>query len=131
MSSIKILNKKRNVYMIFSLVLFAVEVYIALYVRDTFIRSYFGDVLVTLLIGCIVRVFIPEKIKALPIYVFIFAVFVELAQLIDVVGLLGLGDNKFLSVLVGRCFSFIDIVCYLAGCLLLYALDCVLLKLKD
>ena len=124
------LNKKRNVYMILFLVLFAIEVYIALYVRDDFVRPYFGDVLVTLLIGCLVRVFIPEKIKALPIYVFIFAVFVELAQLIDVVGILGVGDNKILSVLVGRSFSFIDIVCYLAGCLLLYTLDCVLFKFK-
>ena len=125
------LNKKRNVYLIFSLVLFAIEVYIALYVRDNFIRPYFGDVLVTLLIGCLVRVFILEKLKALPIYVFIFAVCVEIAQFIDVVGILGLGDNKILSVLVGRSFSFIDIVCYLAGCLLLYALDFILLKLKD
>ena len=129
-SPIKKVNKKRLIYLFLFLALFAIEVYIALYVRDKFIRPYFGDVLITLLLGCFIRIFETEKIKALPIYVFIFSVLVELAQFIDVVGILGLGDNRFLSVLVGRAFSFIDIMCYLAGCLLLYLLDFVLRKCK-
>ena len=59
---------------------------------------------------------------------FLFSVLVEFAQYIDVVKLLGLENNKVLSVLVGRSFSVIDIICYALGCLLFFIADCFLIK---
>ena len=117
------LKSKRIVYALLFAALFFTEVIIALFVHDNFIRSYIGDLLVTVLLCSFLRIFIPEKIKALPIFVFIFSVLVEFAQYIDIVKLLGAQNNKFLSVIVGRYFSVIDIICYALGCILFLILD--------
>lgn len=119
------LKRKRLVYLSLSVVLFLTELFIALFVRDRFIRPYFGDVLVVILVYCAVRVVLPEKPRLLPIYVFVFAVFVEITQYLDLAELLGGG--VFLETLIGTSFSWLDILCYLCGTILIYPLD-VLIK---
>ena len=118
-----LLKNKRLVYALLFLGIFLIEVIIALFVRDNFVRPYIGDLLVTVLLCSFVRVFIPDKISALPILVFAFSVLVELAQYIDVVKIFGLESSKLLSILIGRSFSFIDILCYALGCLAFFVLD--------
>ena len=98
------------------------EILIALFVNDDYIRPYVGDVLVTLLICSFWRMFFPKGIAALPVYVFLFALAVELGQLFDIVGLLGI-DDPFLSVLLGATFSWWDVFCYAAGCLLAFGTE--------
>ena len=112
--------KKRLPYAAAFVLLLAVEVLIALFVRDAFIRPYGGDILVTVLICCFVRIFFPEKIKLLPLWVFLFAAAVEAGQYFDYVTLLGLGDIEFFRILMGTSFSVADILCYGAGCLLFW-----------
>ena len=97
--------------------LLLVEICIGLFVHDDFIRPYVGDVLVTVLLCCLCRVVIPKGMPLLPVYVFLFAVFVELTQYFDLVGLLGWEDNTLMATIMGRSFSLWDIVCYGAGCL--------------
>ena len=103
--------------------LLAIEVCIALFVNDSFIRPYVGDVLVTLLLCCLCRVIIPSKVRLLPLYVFAFSACVEIGQYFDLVALLGLTDNRFLSVLMGRTFSWLDLLCYAIGCVAAFLLD--------
>lgn len=103
--------------------LLAVEVCIALFVNDAFIRPYVGDMLVTLLLCCLCRVIVPNKVQLLPLYVFIFAACVEVSQYFDLVALLGLADNRILSIALGRTFSWMDIVCYGIGCVVAFLLD--------
>lgn len=122
------LKNKRIIYAILFFALLVIEVIIALFIKDRFIRPYVGDILVTVLLCAFSRIFIPNKIAALPFFVFLFSVLVEFAQYIDVVKLLGLENNKVLSVLVGRSFSVIDIICYALGCLLFFIADCFLIK---
>ena len=112
-------NKKRFMYLIITIILLAIEVFIALYVRDAFIRPYIGDMLVVILIYTFVRIIIPEKIRLLPLYIFLFAAGVEVLQYFDVVRLLGLDGNRFMSILIGSVFDIKDIACYGVGCLLL------------
>ena len=116
-------TRKRLVYGLAFMLLFVVEVLIALFVRDAFIRPYGGDILVTVLICCFVRIFFPERIKLLPLWVFLFAAAVEVGQYFDYVTLLGLGDIEFFRILLGTSFSAADIVCYGAGCLLFWAAE--------
>lgn len=111
--------KKRMLYAIATLVLFVIEVLIALFVHDDFIRPYVGDVLVVIVIYTFLRIFIPEKVKLLPLYIFMFAAGVEVLQYFQIVKLLGLEDNRFLSVLMGTVFDVKDIVCYAIGCVIL------------
>ena len=47
--------KKRIFYIISFLVIFCIEVFIALYVRDSFVRPYMGDALVVVLVYSFVR----------------------------------------------------------------------------
>lgn len=115
--------RKRMGYAVVFAVILLVEVLIALFVRDAFIRPYGGDILVTVLICCFVRIFFPERIKLLPLLVFFFAAAVEVGQYFDYVTLLGLGDIEFFRILLGTSFSAADIVCYGAGCLLFWAAE--------
>lgn len=112
------MSKKRLFYLIAFLTLVAVEVLIALFVNDGFVRPYVGDVIVVMVIFCFVRIFIPNKVPLLPLYVFLFSLAVEIGQYFDFVALLGLEQNRFLSVLLGRTFSLSDILCYAVGCAL-------------
>lgn len=115
------LKRKRIVYLSLSIILFLIELFIALFVHDRFIRPYFGDVLVVILVCSAVRVIFPEKPKLLPIYVFIFAVLVEVSQYLDLAELLGGG--VILSTIIGTSFSWLDILCYFVGTLLIYPID--------
>ncbi len=101
----------------FALILL-IEVVIALFVRDDFVRPYGGDILVTVLICCFFRILFPTGLRLLPLWVFLFAAAVEAAQYFDFVSLLGLDDSRFFSILLGSTFSWADILCYAAGCVL-------------
>ncbi len=115
-------------YLIAFLVLLLVEVFIALFVHDDFIRPYVGDILVVFVLYAFVRIIFPKKFKLLPLYIFIFAVFTEFMQLINILGILGLEDNRFLSVLVGSVFDIKDIICYGVGCIILYVINMITKK---
>lgn len=113
------MRSRRVTYFIVTIVLLIIEVLIALFVHDNIIRPYVGDVLVVAVIYTFIRIFIPNKVKLLPLYIFLFGTFVELMQYINVVKLLGLQDNKFFSVLIGTTFDIKDIICYGIGCLMI------------
>lgn len=81
--------KKRYFNIISFLVIFCIEVFIALYIRDSFIRPYMGDALVVVLVYSFVRIFIPTGVPRLPFYVFLFACFVEVLQYFQLVETLG------------------------------------------
>ena len=108
--------RKRLPYLTATLVLLAVEVFIGLFVYDGFVRPFIGDVLVVILIYTFIRIFIPEKVRLLPLYIFIFAVAVEVLQYLKIVETLGLQDNAFMSTIIGTSFDIRDILCYFVGC---------------
>ena len=120
---------KRLLYLLIFCGLLATEIVIALFVNDAFVRPYVGDMLVTLLLCCLCRVIVPNNVRMLPIYVFIFAAAVEIGQYFDLVALLGLENNRILSIALGRTFSWLDLICYAVGCAAAYFLDCMIQKL--
>ena len=115
----------RKRYAAISFILLAVEIWIALYVHDSFVRPYLGDVLVTILLCCLCRAVLPKFQPAVP--VFLFAVAVEFTQRLGLVKMLGLQRTIF-AVILGTSFSWIDILCYGAGCLLFAAAEWLLWK---
>ena len=117
------MKKTRLTYALLFLSVLLAEILIALFVKDAFVRPYVGDMLVTVLICCFLRIFFPTGVKLLPVYVFIFASAVEVGQYFDIVKLLGLENNTFLSVMLGRTFSLADILCYAAGCILFFGVE--------
>lgn len=107
--------KKRIFYIISFLVIFCIEVLIALYVRDRFIRPYVGDMLVVVLVYSFVRIFLPMGIPRMPFYVFLFACFVEVLQYFQLVETLGI-TNRVARIVLGSTFDWGDIACYAVGC---------------
>lgn len=113
------MKKNRIIYIILTMTLLTIEVLIAVFVHDNFIRPYVGDVLVVMVLYTFIRIFIPERINALPGYILCFAVLVEILQYFRIVEVLGLSDNRFFSVLIGSVFDIKDIICYAVGCILI------------
>ncbi len=118
-------NTKKDawIWSILTGTLLLLEVGIALFVKDAVIRPYGGDVLVTVLIGCFVRIFIPDGVPALPVFVFLFAAGVEICQYFDIVSILHLDGIAFFRILIGQTFSVADILCYAAGCVIFFGID--------
>lgn len=116
--------KKRGIYFLIFGILFAVEIYIAVFVHDAFVRPYLGDVLVVGVVYCFIRIFLPERVVLLPLYVFIFALTIEILQLFDFAGRIGL-ENKILRIILGSVFDWKDIGCYAVGCAVIAAVDCI------
>lgn len=112
-------KEKRTAYFIATLVIFGIELLIALFVHDSFLRPYVGDILVVVLIYTLVRIFIPGGVRLLPLYIFLFAAGVEVLQYFRIVEVLGLSHNRILSVVIGSVFDGKDIVCYGVGCAML------------
>ncbi len=108
-------KKERLIYATAFIFLVFIEVLIALYVRDAFIRPYGGDIIIVWVLYCFVRIFFPKKLKLLPIWLFLFSACVEVAQYFNYVELLGLRDYRFFRILLGTGFSWWDILCYGAG----------------
>jgi hypothetical protein len=106
-------------YLVAFTVLLCIELLIAIYVHDTFIRPYVGDMLVVIVLYCIVRVIIPDKCSLLPLWLFIFAAFVECLQYFKLIEILGVENNIPLRILIGSTFDWKDIACYAIGCILL------------
>ena len=108
--------RKRLFYLVATLVILAIEIFIGLFVHDRFVRPFIGDVLVVILIYTFIRIFVPEKVRLLPLYVFIFSVIVEMLQYFKIVEILGLQDNRLMSTIIGTSFDIRDILCYFVGC---------------
>lgn len=125
------MKKRRIIYGAVFVILFLIEVLIALFVHDGFIRPYFGDVLVTILLCCFYKTIVPKGVSAIPIYVFIFAVLVEVAQFFNVVTLLGVENNVVLCTIIGTSFSFFDIICYGIGCLAFFVVEKAILSFSN
>lgn len=97
------------------LLIFVVEVIIALFVNDTVIRPYGGDFLVVIMIFYFLKSFIATKAIYLLLGTLLFAYAVELAQLFRVVEILGLEENKLARTVIGTSFSMGDMVAYTLG----------------
>ena len=108
-------NKQRITYIIIFILLLAAEILIGAFVNDAIVRPYMGDMLVVMLICAFLRIFFTEKPKLLPLYTTLFAVGIEFLQYFDFVSLLGLENNRIISISLGRTFDVKDIICYIAG----------------
>jgi len=104
-------------YFLTTIFLFLAEVSIATVFKDmVWLRSYFGDVLVVILIYTFILTFIDIKNKTLlNIGIFLFACVIEFAQYFHFAEWLGLIDNKIAMIVLGNSFSWIDILCYAMG----------------
>jgi hypothetical protein len=85
------------------------------FVHDGFIRPYFGDYLVVLLIYCTVKTFIKAPPLKVAVGVLIFSYVVEMIQYLHIVDRLGLSNNVIAKTVIGYGFGWWDILAYTLG----------------
>lgn len=111
----------RRFYCIAFAALLAVEIFIALFVHDSFVRPYLGDVLVIVLLYCLGRGPISCKGKWLAPVVTALGALAEGLQYLRLADRLGMGSASPLRVILGSTFDWADLLCYLTGGLILAA----------
>lgn len=109
--------RTRLVFLAVAVLILAIEIYIAIYVKSGFVRYYAGDVLAVILLYALARAIFSKPPSNLPLKIFAFAAALELAQHLGVVQILGI-ENKILKIMIGGTFDFADLLCYAAGCVL-------------
>lgn len=94
------------------------------------IRGFMGDVIVTILIYSIVKIFITVKPLMLGVIVLLFSYMVEGLQYIHIVDKIGLGDNKIARIIIGTTFSTSDLIAYLIGVVIILWVDMKIIEAK-
>lgn len=108
-------------YLLLTVFIFLVEVLIATKLKDIFfVRAYLGDVIVVMLLYTFVKSFVKINDQKLIPGILIFSFLVELAQYFNIAEKLGFRKGSLMYIVIGNSFSWIDILCYAIGCLLLY-----------
>jgi len=99
--------------------LLIIEICIALFINDTLIRPFIGDILVVILIYCFARVFIKNNYLKVIIAVLLFAYLVEIIQATSFIDWIGLSDHKIAKIILGTTFDWKDILAYTIGGILI------------
>ncbi len=113
--------KKKYLYL--TLLLFSIEVFIAVFINDGFIRPFIGDVLVVILIYCLIKTFWNLNSSIAALSVFAFACTIEILQYFNFVNKLGLQKNKIASIALGNTFDWKDIFAYAIGTIIILFLE--------
>ena len=106
-----------------AVILFIIEILIALFVRDTFVRPYVGDYLVVILIYCAVRTILKAPVWKVALGVLLFSYVVETLQYFQIVNRLGLGNNIVVKTVIGYGFEWMDFVAYTLGIMTVLVLE--------
>ena len=112
----------RKVYFIAFITILIIEVIIALYVHDNFIRPYVGDILAIICIYFLAKTVFLEKIKNLSLYILLFSIMVEFIQYFQIFNNLT-KNNYILKIILGATFDVKDIICYIIGYLIIIGLE--------
>lgn len=115
-----IFNRK---FFCYTLLLFLIELTIALYVHDSFVRPYVGDYLVVFLIYCAVRTLVNAPVVKIAVGVMAFSYLVEILQYFQLVRRLGLEHNTVVRTVIGYGFEWKDILAYTLGVLTILVLE--------
>ncbi len=111
-------------YAVAALLLLLIEIAIALFVHDRFVRPYIGDVLVVILVYCSVKSVKPSlPWRSTAIAVLLFAFAIEGLQYLKLVRLLGLQHNLLARTIIGTDFAWADLWCYVAGIALVWWIE--------
>lgn len=103
-----------------SLVLFTILVFIALYVRDSFIRPFVGDVLAVIWVYYGLLSFFKLPKLWLSVGALTFAYCIEIAQYLNLIKILGMSDVKVARIVLGSTFDWYDLLAYTLGWFLIW-----------
>ena len=115
-------QKRRVGWAVTGVIILAIEIYIAIFIKGGFIRHYIGDVLATAMLYAFGRAMFRVAPINLAICVFVISLFIEAAQYLKILEILGVKSST-LRIIFGGTFDWTDIICYLAGCILAFLFE--------
>ncbi|MDI5896114.1 DUF2809 domain-containing protein [Flavobacterium algoritolerans] len=118
-------------YFILTILLFLLEIVIALFVHDNFLRPYFGDFLVVMLLYCFLKSFLNVSVWVAASFVLLFSFAIETAQYFNMVEKLGLEHYKIAKVVLGNSFAWMDLLAYVLGILAVISIEKFTLKREN
>lgn len=113
----------RKGYFRLAVALLLVEVGIARYAHDRFIRPYAGDFLVVILLYCALRSFWNVPVRPLALWVLAVAYGLEVMQHLRLLHHLGWQHSRLASLVLGSSFSWLDMLCYTAGIIVMLVVE--------
>lgn len=102
-------------YFVLAILILIIEILIAIFVHDSFIRPYIGDLLVVIFIYCFLKSFVSLSTSKAALYVLLFSYFVETLQYFRIVQYLGFQRNDLARIIIGTSFDWKDILMYTIG----------------
>ena len=115
-------NTKRNYFLGFMFLLI-IEILIAKYISDDFIRPYLGDFLVVILLYCFLMAVSRFSILKALILVLLFSFSVEFFQMINIVKVMQYQPPEVVMIILGSSFSVWDLLAYTLGILFCFSLE--------
>ena len=115
-------QKRRVGWVVTGVIILAIEIYIAIFIKGGFIRHYIGDVLATAMLYAFGRAIFRVAPINLAIFVFAISLFIEALQYLKILEILAV-KSSILRIIFGGTFDWTDIICYLAGCILAYMFE--------
>ena len=113
----------RKGYFLLAVGLFLTEVLIARFMHDRFIRPYAGDFLVVMLLYCFFRSFLNVPALQLALWVLVLAYVLETLQYFHLLQHLGWQHSRLARLVLGVAFSWVDMLAYTAGILVIIGLE--------
>jgi hypothetical protein len=110
-------------YVVCTLLLAGVEIFIGARMHDRIIRPYGGDYLVVILLYCFFRSFWAVPIVVTAVSVLVFSYAVEVSQYFHLADRLGLTGPSLARTLLGTSFTWTDMLVYTLGILTVLAIE--------
>jgi len=113
----------QKAYFLLALLLFVVEVLIAAFAHDRFIRPIVGDFLVVIFLYCLVQSFFKTSYLKAALAVLLFSYLVEVSQYFHLIYYLGLERSRLAHLVLGSGFEWVDLLAYTLGILLVIGIE--------
>lgn len=104
-------------YLVISILLLIVEIIIAIFVNDQFIRPIFGDYLASILLFYMIATFSKLSENKIALITLLISYTIAILQYIHILELLHLDKIKILKIVLGNSFSWTDMLAYTLGIL--------------
>lgn len=110
-------------YFSLALILFSIEIVIAIFFTDKFVRYFLGDLLVVIFLYCFIMSWLRLESTKVAFSVIIFSFVIEILQYFNILNALGWENNKIAIIILGNSFDAMDLVAYTAGIAIVLLLE--------
>lgn len=111
----KLKRARRSLYVTGFFLLFSIELVIAVFIKDGFVRPYLGDFLVVIMIYCFLMAITNFAVIRSLVVVLIFSFALEFFQMLNIVKIMQYQPPNWVMVVLGSSFSVWDLLAYSLG----------------